>query len=34
MFPGLQVAAGHHRHPGHGRAVRGGQAQGGQGQED
>merc|ERR1712072_492796 len=26
--PGLQVAAGHHRHPRHGRAVRGRQAHG------
>ena len=33
-FPGLQVPAGHHRHPGYGRVVRGGQAQGGQSQED
>ena len=32
--PGLQVSAGHHRYPGYGRVVRGGQAQGRQGQED
>ena len=31
---GLQVPSGHHRHPGYGRVVRGGQAEGRQGQED
>ncbi len=30
----LQIAAGHHRHPGHGRAVRGRQAGGGAGAQD
>ena len=34
MVAGLQVPAGHHCYPGYGRAVRGGQAQGRQGQED
>lgn len=31
---GLQVVAGHHRHSGHGRVVRGGQADGGEGAQD